>query len=77
MQPLTLRHRVPLLTPDLIPQHVIHLREQVYYNIQDAERNQNPVSALIARRVVRAVDVRRDNAGCLNEHVVEGCGDSA
>lgn len=75
--PLLLRHRGPLGRPTLIPPHIVELGQDIEPDIQHGQRQQSAVPALVAGRVVGAVDVRCDDARGLHEHVVQGGGHGA
>lgn len=72
-KPLRLAHLSPHLVLLLIPPNIIRLCRQVHNDIEPHSRQQHGIPALVRRRVVLAVDIRRDDAASLR-HVSSGDG---
>lgn len=70
VHPLIFSHSIPLGSSSLVPPDVVDLSQDVDTDVAQTQREKSTVAALIARCVIGSVDIRCDDTGGLDEHVV-------
>lgn len=77
MDPLILSHGIPLRSTALIPPYIVYLSQDIDHNICNDQGDKCSIPTFIAGCIICSVNVGGNDSRCLNEHVVQCCGDGA
>lgn len=72
IQPLRLSHSIPFLVARLITEDIVNLDQDIKDKIHDKNSKQLPITTVVFRSVILAIDVGSNNTASLTKHVVTG-----